>query len=139
MLSATSFSVSSQNLSFSSSGGSQTLTITSSGTWNIGTSTYDWGHLTKSGNQLIVSIDPNNSTSSRTDYFTIKSGDSEKRINITQSGKTASTSSKSATIKTVSVYNDADVDGKKGLSVHVSLDISGMKETDAKVSCACEY
>lgn len=132
---ATSFSVSSQNLSFSSSGGSQTLTITSSGTWNIGTSTYDWGHLTKSGNQLIVSIDPNNSTSSRTDYFTIKSGDSEKRINITQSGKTASTSSKSATIKTVSVYNDADVDGKKGLSVHVSLDISGMKETDAKVSC----
>lgn len=83
---ATSFSVSSQNLSFSSSGGSQTLTITSSGTWNIGTSTYDWGHLTKSGNQLIVSIDPNNSTSSRTDYFTIKSGDSEKRINITQAG-----------------------------------------------------
>lgn len=132
---ATSFSVSSQNLSFSSSGGSQTLTIISSDTWNVGTSTYDWGHLTKSGNQLIVSIDPNNSTSSRTDYFTIKSGDSEKRINITQSGKTASISSKSATIKTISVYNDADVDGKKGLSVHVSLDISGMKGTDAKVSC----
>ena len=132
---ATSLSVSSQNLNFSSSGGSQTLTITSSDSWNIGTSTYDWGHLTKSGNQLIVRIDPNNSTSPRTDYFTIKSGDSEKRININQSGKTVTTSSKSATIKTVSVYNNADVDGKKGVSVHVSLDISGMKGTDAKVSC----
>ena len=130
-----SFSVSSQNLNFPSSGGSQILTITSSDTWNIGTSTYDWGHLTKNGNQLIVRIDANTSTSSRTDYFTIKSGGSEKRINITQSGTSASTSSKSATIKTVSVYNDADVDGIKGLSVHVSFDISGMKGKDAKVSC----
>ena len=130
-----SFSVSSQNLNFPSSGGSQTLTITSTGAWNIGTSTYDWGHLTKNGNLLIVRIDPNTTVSSRTDYFTIKSGNSEKRINITQSGTSASTSSKSATIKTVSVYNDTDVDGKKGLSVHVSLDISGMKGTDAKVSC----
>lgn len=131
--SSTTLSVSSEELSFNSSGGSQTIVISANDTWNIGTNTASWGHLTKDGNLLRVTIDQNNNTSSRSDWFTIKSGNYEKRINITQSGQTTSTISKSANIKTVSVYNDIDVDGKKGVSVHVSFNINGMKGKDARV------
>ena len=128
-------SVSTDSIIFSPSGGTQVITVTTNRTWEIGTSTESWGHLTKNENQISVSVDPNTDTSSRSDWFTIKAGNNEKRINITQSATSVTTSSKSATIKTVSVHNDADVDGKKGLSVHVSFDISGMKGTEANVSC----
>lgn len=129
-----SLTVSTESLSFSSAGGSRTITVNSSSSWKIGTKTYDWGHLSTDGNTVTLRVDANTSTNSRTDYFTIKSGNLEKRINISQSGGTAS-SSKDATIKSVSVTNNADVDGEKGLSVNVSFNISGMKGHSGKVSC----
>lgn len=129
-----SLTVSTESLSFSSAGGSRTITVNSNSSWKIGTKTYDWGHLSINGNTVTLRVDANTSTSSRTDYFTIKSGNLEKRINISQSGNTQTTS-KIATIKSVSVSNNADVDGEKGLSVNVSFDISGMKEHSGKVSC----
>ena len=129
-----SLTVSTESLSFSSAGGSRTITVNSNSSWKIGTKTYDWGHLSINGNTVTLRVDANTSTSSRTDYFTIKSGNLEKRINISQSGNTQTTS-KIATIKSVSVSNNADVDGEKGLSVNVSFDISGMKGHSGKVSC----
>ena len=129
-----SLTVSSEYLSFSSSGGSQTITVNSSSTWKIETKTYDWGHLSTNGNTITLRVDANTATSSRTDYFTVKTGNLEKRINITQAGGAAS-SSKNATIKSVSVSNNADVDGEKGLSVKVSFDVSGMKDQKGRVSC----
>lgn len=129
------FRISSQSASFDANGGNKTFTISSSGSWKINVNTASWGHLTRNGNTLTLKVDANNSTSSRTDYFIIKSGNVEKRVNISQSGQTILTSSKTSTIKSVTVSNDVDVDGKKGLSVHVSFDISGMKEKDAMVSC----
>ena len=129
-----SLSVSTDNLSFDASGGSQTITISSSDTWRIGTNTYSWGHLEKDGNRLTVRVDANTEINSRNDYFTIKSGNIEKRVNISQSGQTT-TSSKSAVIKSVTVSNNAVVNGKYGLSVHVSFDIYGMKDTEGRVSC----
>lgn len=129
-----SLTVSSESLSFPSAGGSRTITVNSSSSWKIGTKTYDWGHLSTNGNTITLRVDANTTTSSRTDYFTVKAGNLEKRINISQSGGTAS-SSKDATIKSVSVSNNADVDGEKGLSVNVSFDISGMKGHSGKVSC----
>ena len=121
---------------FAATGGSRTITVNSSGEWRIGTRTYDWGHLTVNGNTLTVMVDENTNTTQRTDYFTVKSGDMERRINITQQGKTAVLQpSRTATIKSVTVNNDADVDGKKGLSVKVSFNIKGMKGHDAKMSC----
>lgn len=129
-----SLTVSSESLSFSSAGGSRTITVNSSSSWRIGTKTYDWGHLSTNGNTITLRVDANTTTSSRTDYFTVKAGNLEKRINISQSGGTAS-SSKDATIKSVSVSNNADVDGEKGLSVNVSFNISGMKGHSGKVSC----
>lgn len=129
-----SLTVSSESLSFPSAGGSRTITVNSSSSWKIGTKTYDWGHLSTNGNTITLRVDANTTTSSRTDYFTVKAGNLEKRINISQSGGTAS-SSKNATIKSVSVSNNADVDGEKGLSVNVSFNISGMKGHSGKVSC----
>lgn len=129
-----SLTVSSESLSFPSAGGSRTITVNSSSSWKIGTKTYDWGHLSTNGNTITLRVDANTTTSSRTDYFTVKAGNLEKRINISQSGGTAS-SSKDATIKSVSVSNNADVDGEKGLSVNVSFNISGMKGHSGKVSC----
>lgn len=129
-----SLTVSTESLSFSSAGGSRTITINSNSSWKIGTKTYDWGHLSTNGNTITLRVDANTTTSSRTDYFTVKAGNLEKRINISQSGGTAS-SSKDATIKSVSVSNNADVDGEKGLSVNVSFNISGMKGHSGKVSC----
>lgn len=127
--------ISSQSASFSSEGGTETFTVSSNGSWGIGIGTVSWGHLTRNGNILTLKVDENTSTSSRTDYFTIKSGGLEKRVNISQNGRTTLASSKSAAIKTVTVSNDADVDGKKGLSVNVAFDISGMRGKDARVSC----
>lgn len=126
--------VSTESLSFSSAGGSRTITVNSSSSWKIGTKTYDWGHLSTDGNTVTLRVDANTSTNSRTDYFTIKSGNLEKRINISQSGNTQTTSN-NATIKSVYVSNDADVDGEKGLSVKVSFDVSGMKGHNGRVSC----
>lgn len=129
-----SLTVSSESLSFSSAGGSRTITVNSGSSWKIGTKTYDWGHLSTNGNTVTLRVDANTSTSSRTDYFTIKSGNLEKRINISQSGN-AETTSNNATIKSVYVSNNADVDGEKGLSIKVSFDVSGMKGHNGRVSC----
>ena len=129
-----SLTVSTESLSFSSAEGSRTITVNSSSSWKIGTKTYDWGHLSTDGNTVTLRVDANTSTNSRTDYFTIKSGNLEKRINISQSGNTQTTSN-NATIKSVYVSNDADVDGEKGLSVKVSFDVSGMKGHNGRVSC----
>ncbi|MDO4800999.1 MAG: BACON domain-containing carbohydrate-binding protein [Prevotellaceae bacterium] len=127
-------SVSSTELTFDSNGGTKTVSISSSNSWSIGIKTYDWGHLTTSYNAVSVKIDPNATSKTRTDYFTIKSGNLEKRINISQAGSSSIPSIK-GTIKNVIVNNDAEVDGKKGLAIKVSLDVSGMKGHDGKVSC----
>ena len=85
-VSQSNLSVSSDNLQFDSNGGTKTISITSSGAWQIGTNIASWGHLTKNGNQLSVKIDRNSNTTSRSDWFTVKMGSKEKRINISQSG-----------------------------------------------------
>lgn len=82
-----SLTVSSEFLSFTSSGGSQTITVNSSSPWKIGISTYSWGHLTTAGNSVTVSLDANVSAESRTDYFTVVSGNKSLKINIRQEGK----------------------------------------------------
>lgn len=86
---ATLLNVSSDNLSFSYSGGTRTITVSTDGEWQIGMGTAGWGHTSISGNTITLRIDENTSSSSRTDYFVIKSGSKEKRINISQDGKPA--------------------------------------------------
>lgn len=86
---ATHLNVSSDNISCSYSGGTRTITVSTDGEWQISTGTAGWGHTSISGNTITLRIDENTSSSSRTDYFVIKSGSKEKRINISQDGKPA--------------------------------------------------
>lgn len=86
---ATHLNVSSDNISYSYSGGTRTITVYTDGEWQISTGTAGWGHTSISGNTITLRIDENTSSSSRTDYFVIKSGSKEKRINISQDGKPA--------------------------------------------------
>lgn len=79
-------SLSSYELNFEASGGTKTITITTNGTWYISTDMLSWGHLTKDGNNLKIKLDPNTNSSSRTDYFIIKAGNLERRVNVTQKG-----------------------------------------------------
>lgn len=143
-----SLSVSTDRLTFSATGGSQSITITSSEAWSIGTSTASWGHLSQNGNKLTVKVDPNSGVAKRTDWFTIKAGGNEKRVSIEQrpsstSASTSSTKSSSAsltssnksTINSVTVVNNANVDGLKGLGVRVSFKVVGMINRDVAISC----
>lgn len=84
---ATHLNVSSDNISYSYSGGTRTITVSTDGEWQISTGTAGWGHTSINGNTITLRIDENTSSSSRTDYFVIKSGSKEKRINISQDGK----------------------------------------------------
>lgn len=86
---ATHLDVSSDNVSYSYSGGTRTITVSTDGEWQISTGTAGWGHTSISGNTITLRIDPNTTSTSRTDYFVIKSGSKEKRINISQDGKPA--------------------------------------------------
>lgn len=79
------FDISATSANFSAAGGSKTFTVTSTDSWQIDKSTSSWGHLTKDGNSITLKIDANTKTSSRTDYFTIKSGNKQIRVNISQS------------------------------------------------------
>lgn len=76
----TTLSVSSDYLNYNASGGSKTINVTSNGSWNIETVTASWGHLSRNGNVLTVRIDPNNSSSTRSDWFSIKAGNKEKEL-----------------------------------------------------------
>lgn len=86
--SATRLSVSTDKVSFSSSGGSKTITVSTDGEWRISTETNSWGHTSINGNTITLRVDANNGDY-RTDYFVIKSGNIEKRINISQDGSLA--------------------------------------------------
>lgn len=65
--------ITSETENFNSNGGTRTFTVSSSGTWYVNISTASWGHLTRDGNTLTLIVDANTNTSSRSDYFVIKS------------------------------------------------------------------
>lgn len=79
-------SVSKSDLSFNSSGGTETITVSSASSWSISVNPTSWGHLTRNGNSLIVKVDANTSIYNRTDFFKLKSGSHEIRVNVVQSG-----------------------------------------------------
>jgi len=81
-------SVSQESFDFDSSGGVRTLTVNANQPWEISIGTASWGHTSISGNTITLKVDENYGEG-RSDYFKIKSGTLEKRINITQSARSA--------------------------------------------------
>lgn len=121
---ATYLSVSNDEIYIDADGESTEIEVSTDGEWYIDVDVAGWGHLTKYSNSLTLRIDPNPSSSSRTDYFIIKSGDYTKRINIKQYGNTTP----SGDITRVWVDHNVYYNGAKGMKIHASYDVVNMKD-----------
>ena len=64
--------------------------VSSSSNWHISVGTASWGHLSRSGNALTVSVDENDTGHARVDYFELSNGSVEKKVTITQSAHNGS-------------------------------------------------
>ncbi|MBR4803710.1 MAG: SUMF1/EgtB/PvdO family nonheme iron enzyme, partial [Bacteroidales bacterium] len=105
----TSLSLSSYSESFKAEGESKTITVNASewwvsaggatngksttAEWHIGTyPDASWVSYAINGDRMTIKVSPNPKTTKRTDYFTVKCGDKEKRFDITQAAATPATS-----------------------------------------------
>lgn len=144
--SATHLSVSTDNVSFSSSEGSRSITVSTDGEWRISTETNSWGHTNINGNTITLRVDANNGDY-RTDYFVIKSGNLEKRINISQDGSLATylrlsensiEASRSGTgynkCYAVDVYTDGDNVTATTSASWIDVDVVGGDRIEIKTS-----
>lgn len=123
--------ISSQSANFNSSGGSKIFTISSNKSWNIKVGTVSWGHLSRSGNKLTLRVDANTSTSPRSDYFILKAGSVERRVNIYQRGNVYT--GPSAQIESITVDHNQSLDDGEGMIIHVKFNIQNMKGKNGQV------
>lgn len=114
---ATYLSVSESSVIFDSDGGSIDIDISTDGEWEIGTSTSDWGHLSKHSSSVTLRVGSYSGDEDRTDWFTIKAGDYEERIEITQHAD----NEPSANIERVWVDHNEYNNGYKGMLIHVEF------------------
>lgn len=120
--------------SLSENGGSEYFNISTDArswsTWGVPS----WCSIedkTSSGFRLRAT--QNTSSNSRSDYMEVRTPNGHSaRINISQRGNK---NAKSASISSVTVSNGEDVDGEKGLCVHTTFNVIGMKGFKGKVSC----
>lgn len=85
----TRLSVYPESLNFSSSGGLQSIIVSSNREWKVSTGTTRWGHLSRSrdGNSLYVRVDKYKKSTPREDYIELRADDKKVRINISQDGR----------------------------------------------------
>lgn len=122
---------SNEHLSFGYDVGQRTITVDTDGFWEITTSTESWCHLTKSGNQINIRLDRNPGPE-RTDYFVIGSGDLTARVDITQKTNPSYTGAK---ILSTNVTTEDNIEGEKGISVHLKFSTYNMKNKECEVVC----
>lgn len=146
--SATCLDVSTSDVEFSADGGTKTITVSTDGSWEFGTDTESWIDLSRSGNTITLDVSSYSGSSGRNDYFTIKSGNLEKRINITQ----AADNTPSAEVNRVWVDHNVQRTGYNSvynaywgwqqvpytyyvMRIHVDFDVNNMKGKTIRV-CA---
>lgn len=140
-------STSSTNISFSASGGNQTLTISTNQGGINASALPSWITVNNiSSSSATIHCSANTSSSSRNDWFNINAGSKTVRINVSQSGKKASSSSSSsssqntsngnhsANIESVWIEQNITSDGKLGIYVHAKFTVAGMNGKDGKLS-----
>lgn len=120
--STTYLTVSDDDIYMSAEGGSTEITVSTDGDWDIDVDVASWGHLTKYSNSVTLRLESNSSSSSRTDYFTLKSGSYTKRINITQYGDT----SPKADIERIWMDHGVYQNGQQGMKIHVKFTVDNM-------------
>lgn len=121
--SATYLRVSDENLYISADGSIEEIEVSTDGKWYIDTNVANWGHLTTYSNSIRLRIDRNSSSSSRSDFFIIKSGNYTKRINITQFGD----SSPKAEIERIWMDHNTTQNGVRGMKIHIQFTVDNMK------------
>lgn len=120
---ATYLTVSDDDVYFDAEGGYKDIEINTDGDWEVSIGTASWGSLTRRGNTLRLQVEENTEASDRDDYFVVKAGDYEKRIDIIQSADNTPT----AEIKNIWIdHNDTDPYENRGMKIHIEFDISGM-------------
>lgn len=116
--------VSDDDIYISADEGSRDITVYTDGNWYVDVDVASWGHLSKYSDYVTLRVDSNSSSSSRTDYFILKSGNHTKRINITQSGNTRP----SGNITRVWINHNVYHNGAKGMKIHARYDVVNMKD-----------
>lgn len=114
--------------SFSSSGGSETFTVRTDGNSYEVNLLPSWCTVTsKSSNSFTIRCDANSSTSSRSDWFQVKSGAKTVRIDVTQSGNVNTIN---ASFENVWVeHNVVQYVGfmaVKGMKIHAKFNVNNM-------------
>lgn len=138
-------SVSPSSVSFDSYGGCKTLSVNSSDLWRITTNTYEWGHLSISGNKITLRVEANNSKNSRSDFFEISSGSKKYRVSITQSGNRSDSYNSNSTRVNGSIinvwtdHNVTDSYGNNGMRIHIKFDINGMLDRTGRAAVYFYY
>ena len=146
---ATILELSETDVSVSHLGGTRTIYVSTDGTWEFGTDTESWIDFSRSGNTITLNISSYSGSSDRSDYFTIKSGNLEKRINITQTAD----NDPRAEVNRVWVEHNIPRTGYNRvydaywgwqqvpytynvMRIHVDFDVDNMK---GKTICVCAY
>lgn len=120
--SASYLNVSDNNIVFDSDGGSQEITISTDGDWEISTNVADWAQLTKYSNYVILQVPRNTSRSSRSDYFEIRADNYTRRVNFSQNGD----DSPYAQINSIWVDHNEFSNGQKGMMIHIDFEANGL-------------
>lgn len=120
---ATLLEASRTNINISHTGGTRTITVECDDNWEIGVGTARWIDLSTSGNTITLEIEENPDIESRDDYFTIKSGNLEKRITIEQSGN----NKPRASIDRIWVDHNDYYNGYKGMRIHVDWNVTNCR------------
>lgn len=137
-IASNSLEVSTSLISCSANATTQYVTVTSNTAWEIQHPTGNMYSVTRSGNTLTVKITANTLTSSREDYFIVRTSDGliNKKITLKQSGKTSSNSSYSSSssyltpkgkIHKVWVEHNVMYGGQKCMKIHVKFEVDNMK------------
>lgn len=120
---ATYLSVTQNSVTFDSNGGSVDIEINTDGDWEIGTQTDDWGHLSLYSSYVTLRVESYSGDEDRTDWFTIKAGDIEERIEITQYAD----NEPSASIESVWVDHNEYMNGVKGMLIHTDISVEHLE------------
>ena len=131
-----SLSVSKTSISAGASGITEYLTVTCNTSWEVQYPSGTMYSVTRNGNSLTVKINANSSTESRSDYFNVKTTDGSivKQIQLSQSGKssTSTYSNASATIQKVWVDHNVYENGNKGMRIHIKMNVYNLRSKQGR-------
>lgn len=115
-------------------GKTEYITVSSNVAWDVQYASGNMYSVTRNGNTLEVTIKPNTLSESRSDYFNVKTLNSNEVIKVSLSQSAQNNLNPSVQISNVLVLHDQDLDEGKGMIIKVSFNIQNMKGKEGRVS-----